>query len=99
MKESGVLEKTALVFGQMNEQAGIAYACNEKPVLLWQNISVIRNTGMYFFLLIIFFVLYRLVLRYLHFLGPYAFRSRLSAYSFYRNGRASGAYCFYSLVL
>mgnify|MGYP002224457708 CR=1 FL=1 len=39
MKESGVLEKTALVFGQMNEPPGSRMRVAEQ-VLLWQNISV-----------------------------------------------------------
>ena len=65
MKESGVLEKTALVFGQMNEPPG-ARMRGLRPDLPWQNISVMRNTRMCFFSLTIFSVLHRQVLRYLH---------------------------------
>ena len=55
MKESGVLNKTALVFGQMNEP---------RQVLPWQNISGMKSIRMYFCLLIIFSVLCRQALRY-----------------------------------
>ena len=49
MKESGVLNKTALVYGQMNEPPGarmrVAF-----PVLRWRNTSAIRRTRTCFFL-------------------------------------------------
>ena len=63
MKESGVLEKTALVFGQMNEPPGARMRVAETGLTM-QSISVIRSTEMYFFSLIISSVLYRQDLRF-----------------------------------
>lgn len=63
MKESGVLEKTALVFGQMNEPPGARMRVARRD-LPWLNIFAIKNIRMYFYLLIIFSVLLRLVQRY-----------------------------------
>ena len=44
MKESGVLEKTALVFGQMNEPPERVCVWR-RPDLRWRSISVTRSTG------------------------------------------------------
>ena len=64
MKESGVLEKTALVFGQMNEPPRCPYACSGDRDLPWRNISVMRSTRTCFCLLIISSVSPRPDLRY-----------------------------------
>ena len=44
MKESGVIDKTALVFGQMNEPPERVCVLR-KQVLQWQNISVMLESG------------------------------------------------------
>ncbi len=49
MKESGVLEKTALVFGQMNEPPGARMRVSLRQVLQWQNISVMSSIRTCFF--------------------------------------------------
>ena len=67
MKESGVLEKTALVFGQMNEPPGARMRVAETGLTMAEYFRDRGASEMYFFLLIIFSVLYRLVLRFLHF--------------------------------
>jgi F-type H+/Na+-transporting ATPase subunit beta len=68
MKESGVLDKTALVFGQMNEPPGASLRVALTGLTL-QNISVMKREETYFYLLITFSVLHRQVLKYQHFLG------------------------------
>ena len=62
MKESGVLEKTALVFGQMNEPPGARMRVAET------GLTMAEYFRMCFFSLIIFSVLYRLVPRFPPFL-------------------------------
>ncbi len=63
MKESGVIDKTTMVFGQMNEPPGARMRV-VLPVLRWQSISVIKAERMYCSSLTIFSVLHRQVLRY-----------------------------------
>ena len=63
MKESGVLEKTALVFGQMNEHLELV-CVSLRQDLQWQNISVMSSIRTCFSSSIIFSVLHRLDLRY-----------------------------------
>ena len=58
MKESGVIDKTTMVFGQMNEPPGARMRV-ALPDLRWQNISVIKAEKMFCYLLIIFSVLHR----------------------------------------
>ena len=67
MKESGVLEKTAVVFGQMNEPPGSRMRVAETGLTMAE---YFRDTEhrMSFFSLIISSVLYRRVPRYPHFL-------------------------------
>ena len=77
MKESGVLEKTALVFGQMNEPPGARMRVAEQG-LLWQNISAMKNTEMFCCLLIIFSVLHRRDRKCLRFLEECRRRSDIS---------------------
>ena len=79
MKESGVLDKTALVFGQMNEPPGSRMRVAETGLTM-ADISVMNNIRMYCCLLIIFSVSYKLVQKFPRFLD-YAFRSRISANS------------------
>ncbi len=67
MKESGVLEKTALVFGQMNEPPGARMRVAETGLTMAEYFRD-ENIRMCFFSLTIFSVLYRQVLRYPHFL-------------------------------
>ena len=67
MKESGVIDKTALVYGQMNEPPGARMRVGLSG-LPWRSTSVMRRTRMCFSLSTISSVLHRLVLRYLHFL-------------------------------
>jgi F-type H+-transporting ATPase subunit beta len=64
MKESGVLDKTVLVFGQMNEPPGarLRLPCQDLP---WQSISGILRGRMYYCSLTISFVLCRQVQKYL----------------------------------
>ncbi len=67
MKESGVLEKTALVFGQMNEPPGSRMRVAETGLTMAEYFRD-QNIEMSFFSLIISSVLYRQVPRYPHFL-------------------------------
>ena len=60
MRESGVLEKTALVFGQMNEPPVCVW---RRQDLQWQSISVMKSTETYSCSLIIFSVSHRQVPR------------------------------------
>ena len=69
MKESGVLDKTTLVFGQMNEPPGSR---------LRQNISVIRKVRMSYSSSIISSVSLRLVLKYLPYLAVFLHRLVIS---------------------
>ena len=66
MKESGVIDKTALVYGQMNEPPGARMRVGF-PDLPWRNTSVMRRTRMCSSLLTIFSVLHRQVPRCLRF--------------------------------
>ena len=68
MKESGVLKKTALVFGQMNEPPGSRMRVAETGLTMAEYFRDDRTSEMSFFSLIIFSVLYRQVPRYPHFL-------------------------------
>ena len=67
MKESGVLDKTALVFGQMNEPPGARMRVAETGLTMAEYFRDQEQQRCTCFLLIIFSVLYRLVLRCLHF--------------------------------
>ena len=59
MRESGVLEKTALVFGQMNEPPGARMRVAETELQHGRIFRDELHQGMCCFLLIIFFVLHR----------------------------------------
>ncbi len=66
MKESGVLDKTALVFGQMNEPPGARMRVAETGLTMaeyFRDVSI----RMCFFSLITFSVSYRPVQRFRHF--------------------------------
>ena len=93
MKESGVLEKTALVFGQMNEPPGSRMRVAETGLTMAEYFRDTEHRDVLLFIDNIS-VLYRLVLRCLRF-WDVCVRSWISAYTVYRNGRASGAHCFY----
>ena len=69
MKESGVLEKTALVFGQMNEPPGARMRVAETGLTMAEYFRDVRTSECAYCLLIIFSVLHRRVQRYQHFLG------------------------------
>ena len=66
MGESGVLKKTALVFGQMNESPGARMRVAETGLDHGESISVMWSTRMYCCSLITFSVLSRPVPRYRH---------------------------------
>ena len=65
MKESGVLEKTALMFGQMNEPPGARLRVGLSGLTL-QSILEMKRKEIFFFLLIIFSVLLKLVQKLVH---------------------------------
>ncbi len=65
MKESGVLEKTALVFGQMNEPPGSRMRVAETGLTMAEYFRD-QEHRTYLFLLIIFSVSHRLVLKFPH---------------------------------
>ena len=65
MKESGVINKTALVYGQMNEPPGARMRVALRD-LQWLNISEISNIRTCFCLLIIFSDLHKPVRRFRH---------------------------------
>ena len=67
MKESGVLDKTALVFGQMNEPPGARMRVAETGLTMAEYFRDEEHQNV-LLSLIIFSVLYRQVLRYPHFL-------------------------------
>ena len=55
MEESGVLDKTVLVFGQMNEPPGARCSCSAFLRFQWLNISVTKKTKRYSFCSLITF--------------------------------------------
>ncbi len=78
MRESGVLEKTALVFGQMNEPPGARMRVAETGLTMAEYFRDEKNIRTCFYSLITFSVSHRQVPRY----PPswtYAFSRRLSA--------------------
>ena len=74
MKESGVINKTALVYGQMNEPPGELRFLD----LQWLNISEISNIRTCFCLLIIFSDLHKPVRRFRHLSDVFRRRSVIS---------------------
>ena len=93
MSESGVLKKTALVFGQMNESPGARMRVAETGLTMAEYFRDVKHQNVLLFIDNIFrFV--QLVLRF----PPswtYAFCSWLSANPGNRSWRPSGTYCFY----
>ncbi len=67
MSESGVLKKTALVFGQMNESPGARMRVAETGLTMAEYFRDVKHQNV-LYSLIISSVLYRLVLRFPHFL-------------------------------
>ena len=65
MKESGVLEKTALVFGQMNEPPGARMRVAETGLTMAEYFRDEKHQT-YCYLLITFSVLYRQVQKFPH---------------------------------
>ena len=65
MKESGVIDKTALVFGQMNEPPGARMRVAETGLTMAEYFRDVDASERACCSLIIFSVSYRLVLRYL----------------------------------
>ena len=91
MKESGVLKKTALVFGQMNEPPGSRMRVAETGLTMAEYFRDTEHRDVLLFIDNIFrFVTGRF--RGIRTSWTYAFRSRLPADSGYRDGRTAGAY-------
>ena len=68
MKESGVLEKTALVFGQMNEPPGARMRVAETGLTMAEYFRDVRETGCAAYSLITYSVSFRLVQKFQRFL-------------------------------
>ena len=93
MKESGVIDKTAMVFGQMNEPPGARLAWLLTGLTMAEYFRDEENQDVLFFIDNIFrFTQAGSEVSAL--LGPYSFRRRLSADLGYRNGRVARAYYF-----
>ena len=84
MKESGVLEKTALVFGQMNEPPGARMRVAETGLTMAEYFRNEHQNVLLFIDNIFRFTQAGSEVSAL--IGTYAFRSRLSAYAGNRNG-------------
>ena len=93
MQESGVIEKTALVYGQMNEPPGARMRVALSGLTMAEYFRDVKNQDVLLFIDNIFRFT-RLVPRYLHF-GTYAVSRRLSADTGFRDGCTSGANHFY----
>ncbi|WAM05241.1 hypothetical protein [Mycoplasmopsis cynos] len=65
MKSAGVLDKTRLVFGQMNESPGARMRVALSENFTMVNILEISKTKMFYYLLIIFLDLLKLVQKFL----------------------------------
>ena len=98
MEESGVLEKAALVFGQMDEPPGVRLRVGLAGVTIAEYFRDVQNQDVLLFIDNIFrFV--QAGSEVLHPTGPYAFRSRLPAHPRRRDGRASRAHHHHSRPL
>ena len=93
MSESGVLNKTALVFGQMNEPPGARMRVADRAY--HGRILPIRNIRTYCFFIDNIFRFVQAGSEVSALFGTYAFRCRVSADSGKRDGRPAGAYYIY----
>ena len=86
MKESGVIDKTALVYGQMNEPPGARMRVGtQRSTVMAEYFRDVKNQDVLLFIDNIFPV-YPGGIRGVGSSGPHAFRGRLSAYPGYGDG-------------
>ena len=90
MKESGVIDKTALVYGQMNEPPGARMRVGLSGLTMAEYFRDVKNQDVLLFI-DIFSGLPRPDPRCPALLGPHAFRGGLSAYPGHGDGSPSGA--------